>query len=406
MAGIAILGFAYILSQFYRNVLAVLTPVLTSELGMSASDLSMASGAWFGTFALAQFPVGIWLDKYGPRKTASFLHGVFAAGGTLLFATATGSSQVIIAMSMIGIGCSPVLMSAYVIFARNFSAAMFATLCASFVAIGMIGSIVGAEPLAAAVHNWGWRNVSYGLTVISLFTSIMIYLLVTDFTREDVVKKGSYLDLFKVRQLWFLFPLIACSYAVPASVRGLWAGPYLDQVFGLDILGIGRIVLYISVAQIIGTVLYGPMDRIFNTRKWVVSTGNLFVFVACLWLALNPSAPLLVVTICLVTMGLFGSAASVQTAHGKAFIPVHIMGRGMTLLNFFSIGGVALMQFASGKVVEHWTIEQVPVTGFSALFGFYALFLGAAITIYMFSKDVKPNEKQPNKKTIPGLTQT
>ena len=71
MAGIAALAIGYVLSQFYRSFMAVLTPVLTGELGMTKVELSAASGAWFIAFALMQFAVGVSLDRLGPRRTAS-----------------------------------------------------------------------------------------------------------------------------------------------------------------------------------------------------------------------------------------------------------------------------------------------------------------------------------------------
>ena len=91
MAGIAALAIGYVLSQFYRSFLAVLTPVLTSELGMTKVDLSFASGAWFAVFALAQFAVGVSLDRFGPRRTASIMVGVFAGSGAFLFSHGDGA---------------------------------------------------------------------------------------------------------------------------------------------------------------------------------------------------------------------------------------------------------------------------------------------------------------------------
>lgn len=390
MVAIAFLSFAYVLSQFYRSFLAVLTPLLSSELGMSEGDLSFASGAWFATFALAQFPVGIWLDRFGPRRTASLMHGVFAAGGALIFAIATTPFHIILSMGLIGIGCSPILMATYVLFVRSFSAPMFATLSSSFIAVGMIGNVAGAEPLAAAVDAWGWRNVGFVLSGVSLIASIGVFVMVKDPERIVSEQKGNVLDLLKIRQLWLLLPLIACSYAVPAGIRGLWSGPYLDQVHGLNVLSIGRIVLLMAIAQIVGTTIYGPLDRIFNTRKWVALIGNLLLFLCCFWLGLNPDATLISASIALVAIGFVGSASTVQVAHGKSFFPSHMVGRGMTLLNFFSIGGVAVLQFISGFVVEAWASPDDVGAGYSALFLFYAAVLAISMLIYMASKDVKP----------------
>ena len=393
MTSIFVLSIAYVLSQFYRVFLAVLTPVLSSELGMSEWHLSLASGAWFATFAFAQFPIGIWLDKFGPRRTVSILLAVFGGGGALLFANASSPQMVIIAMAMIGIGCAPVLMASFVILARNYSASIFATLAATFISVGMIGSVVGAEPLAAAVHLWGWREVATGLALITAFIAVVLFFIVKDPKHIENTQDASFFDLLKIKQLWLLFPIITFSYCVSAGIRGLWSGPFLEQVYGLDILEIGRIVLYMSFAQIIGTLAYGPMDRIFDTRKWVVVGGNSVLLACCIWLAVNEGASLTGITIVFVVIGLFGSASTVQAAHGKAFIPMHMIGRGMTLLNFFSIGGAALMQVLSGGVYDRWSRADDPFAGFGAIFYFYAIMLAVALSIYLFSKDAKPRQE-------------
>ena len=83
MAGIATLAIAYVLSQFYRSFLAVLTPALTAELGANKAQLSFASGAYFIAFALAQFAIGVSLDRFGPKLTASMLLACGGAGGAL-----------------------------------------------------------------------------------------------------------------------------------------------------------------------------------------------------------------------------------------------------------------------------------------------------------------------------------
>src|SRR5690606_12183082 len=75
-AGIVCLVLAYVLSQFYRAFLAVLTPVLAADLGVTAEDLAAASGLWFLTFAAFQIPVGIALDRIGPRLTTAVIFAV------------------------------------------------------------------------------------------------------------------------------------------------------------------------------------------------------------------------------------------------------------------------------------------------------------------------------------------
>ncbi|MCC2098409.1 MAG: MFS transporter, partial [Hyphomicrobiales bacterium] len=144
MAGIAALAVAYVLSQFFRSFLAVLTPVLSAEIGMTKSDLSAASGAYFIVFALAQFAVGVSLDRLGPRRTAALMLAVAGGGGALLFAAATTPWMVIAAMGLIGLGCAPILMGSLFIFAKSFSPARFAVLASWMVAFGTAGNVLGA----------------------------------------------------------------------------------------------------------------------------------------------------------------------------------------------------------------------------------------------------------------------
>ena len=139
MIGIAVYCLAYVLSQFYRSFLAVLTPILSNDLGMDPTELALASGAWFVCFALFQFPVGYLLDSYGPRRTAGWIFLLFAGSGIALFAFASSPWMVIVAMGLNGIGCSPALMAPMFIFAHTGSPVKFASNVSTFVALGTLG---------------------------------------------------------------------------------------------------------------------------------------------------------------------------------------------------------------------------------------------------------------------------
>ena len=155
--GLIFLVVAYVLSQFYRAFLAVLTPVLEADIGATADDLATASGLWFLVFALMQIPVGWALDTVGPRRTAGVLLALGAAGGAFVFAGASSPAHISVAMVLIGIGCSPVLMSSYYIFAKVYSPAVFATLAGAVIGIGSLGNLAGSVPMAWAVEAFGWR---------------------------------------------------------------------------------------------------------------------------------------------------------------------------------------------------------------------------------------------------------
>lgn len=394
MAGIAVFVIAYVLSQFYRSFLAVLTPALTADLGATKAELSFASGVWFIVFALMQFAVGVSLDRFGPRRTAATLLAIGGGGGALLFSIADTPTTISIAMGLIGAGCSPVLMAPLFIFAKTFSPARFAVLTSWFVAVGSLGNVIGATPLAAAAEAFGWREVMVGLGIFTLLVAAALFVVVRDPPQENTGSGGTglsgYVELLRMKVFWPIIPLMAINYAPAAGIRGLWAGPYLSELYGLDALAIGDVTLFMALGMVAGSFLYGPLDTLFGTRKWVAAVGNAISLAAVAGLAAFPLIGVPIATVLLVVIGVAGMGYGMIMAHSRAFFPPHLTGRGVTLMNFFSIGGVGAMQFATGGVVSATFVASAPVTAYVALFAFYALLLAVALVIYLFSRDAKP----------------
>lgn len=391
MKGLIALAIAYVLSQFYRSFLAVLTPDLIQDLGADKGDLSLASGIWFISFALMQFVVGVGLDRYGPRRTASFIFGAGAAGGALVFATAQSPLAIVVAMCLFGIACSPVLMASLFLIAQRFNASAFAVMTSSLVAFGNTGNVIGASPLAAAVNIYGWREVMFALGFVSLVISVAIYAFVKDpkIDSPDGAGLNGYITLLKSPVLWAIMVMTLLCYAPVAGIRGLWAGPYLDDLYMASSLDIGRVTFYMALAMIAGSLAYGPMDRLFNTRKWVIFTGNCLVLLALVILIINPVTSVTSTTLLFMAIGLCGTSYGVLMAHGRSFLPPHLVGRGVTLLNFCSIFGAGAMQFFSGYVIDTQSDPSAPGS-YQLLFGLYAAMLTLALFVYLFSTDAPP----------------
>lgn len=389
--GIIVLVVAYVLSQFYRAFLAVLTPVLATDLGATAGDLSRASGLWFLVFAAMQLPVGWALDTIGPRRLAAALLALGGGGGALVFSLATSPAHVQAAMVLIGIGCSPVLMASYFIFARMYPPRVFATLAGAVIGFGSLGNIAGSLPMAWAVEAFGWRETMGGLAAATVAVAAILWLTVQDPPRllgGADGQKGSVLDLLRMPALWAIFPLMFVNYAPSMGLRGLWAGPYLDRVFGLDAAGIGWVTLAMGLAMVAGNFAYGPLDRVFHTRKWVAFTGNALGAACLLTLALMPQAGLWTATVLLAAVGLFGASFPLLVAHARSFFPAHLTGRGVTLVNLFGIGGVGIFQFASASVFASAEAGAQDAAGpFQTLFLFFAVPLAVGCVLYLFSRD-------------------
>lgn len=383
--GIAALFLGYVLSQFYRAFLAVLTPVLIADLGLDAADLASASGWLFLAFAVMQIPIGPALDRIGPRLSASVLVAVGAVG-VFLFSQAQGAGQIKIAMALIGVGSAPVLMATYYIFARSFPPAVFGTLAGMTVGFGSLGNLASSMPLSAAVDAFGWRHTLFGLGLITAAVAVAIFALVRDPPRLGDAAQGSYLDLLRLRPLWPILAMMMVCYMPIAALRGLWIGPYFADVHGATQAEIGRISLWIGLAMVVGNFAYGPLDRWVGSRKWVVVIGNALMLACLLPLGqfadLSPTLALLL----LVGAGLFGASFPMVVAHGRAFVPQHLTGRGVTLMNFFGIAPVGLAQIWTGHI-HAGTPATTPGAPFAGVFLFFALVLAVGLAVYLLSQD-------------------
>lgn len=388
IAGIFSLCLAYVLSQFFRSFLAVLTGILSQDIGATPDDLSTASGLWFLSFAIMQIPVGGALDRIGPRLTSAVLFLIGGAGGAALFALAQTALHVKLAMLLIGIGCSPVLMASYYIFARTYSPKIFATLAATIIGIGSIGNLAGSVPLVWVVQSYGWRETLWGLSVFSALIAITALVFVRNPPPAPTTQSGRFSDLLKMPVLWWIIPLVFVNYMPVAALRGLWIGPYLVDTFAASAAQVGNASMMMSLAIIAGTFAYGPLDRVFGTRKWVIFTGNVAVLVALVALLAFGNVSYSIAVILFTMIGFFGMSFPMIVAHGRAFAPPHIAGRGVTLMNLFSISGVGFFQVISGKIQA--AEVSIGITGaarYHDILLTMIVLLGVSLLIYAFSQD-------------------
>jgi predicted MFS family arabinose efflux permease len=191
-----------------------------------------------------------------------------------------------------------------------------------------------------------------------------------------------------MRALWPVLVMMAVCYAPAVGLRGLWVGPYYADVFGADAAAIGVATLVMGVAMVLGSFAYGPLERWLGTRKWLILGGNAGVLCCLIGLALWPAAGGWVTLALLAGIGFMGSSYAMVIAHGRAFVPPHLVGRGVTLLNLFGIGAVGIAQVVTGRLHAALAAgEGGVVPAYQGLFVFFAVMLACGLAVYAFSQD-------------------
>ena len=379
---------AYTLSQFYRSFLAVIAPELSRELGLDPQALGNMQAWWIAGFVAMQVPVGLALDRLGPRRTVASLMAA-AVAGAILFARARSAFDLDFAMVLIGVGCGSIYMGAIFVFGRVNRPDQFALLCSWLLGIGTAGNLLAASPLAWAAAWIGWRNAMLAIAAATAVSAVSIFFLVRDPPRLEAHDgKGFFAGIggiLAMRALWPLLPITAVGYSVILAERGLWAGPYFSDVYGLAPIARGNALLVIAAAMSAGAMIYGPLDRWLGTRKWVVVGGSAVTACCFIGLGLLPM-PLAAATLVMAALGAFGMTYGVLMAHARSFFPDHLLGRGITLMNVLFLGGAGVLQPISGALMKAMQ-GTAPALAYGRLHIIFGTALLVALAVYVFSSE-------------------
>ncbi|MGD8790631.1 MAG: MFS transporter, partial [Burkholderiales bacterium] len=169
----------YFLSYLYRSVNAVISTDLIDEFGLSANALGLLTSAYFLGFAALQIPIGLMLDRVGPRRTNAMLLLV-AGSGALVFSTAQGLAGLLAGRALIGIGVAACLMSSIKVFTLWFPLERLPALTGRMMFIGGLGAISATAPVEAALRITDWRGLFLVLGVATFIASTVVFMCVPE----------------------------------------------------------------------------------------------------------------------------------------------------------------------------------------------------------------------------------
>lgn len=402
---VGVLATAYMISQFFRNSIGVIGPDLAREFDLDARSLSLLASIFFLSFAAVQIPLGVAIDRFGPRA-AMLATAVVMLGGTLYFALARGFGDLVAARFIIGLGCSSFLMAPLAIYSMRFDPRKFSGIVSIHVGGGNFGSLAATAPLAFGAAVIGWRQSFLLVGALAAVATLLVYLLVKespqarklrDARRETTAELFSgVMSAVRIRSFWPIFLMQMATYPAFAAILGLWSGPWLAHVYGMPVETRGQMLLWMVLAQMVGLVVWGSTDRLFGSYKIPVVIGSV-LGAGVLAIGALVELPSWAVAPYLMAFGFIFGFSPLLTAHGKSLFPDRLMGRGLSLMNIAGIGGVFLQQILTGGLIALFPAQLVdgarvyPPEAYRAVFAFLALELCLALALYMRARDPHPN---------------
>lgn len=349
---------AYVLSQFYRSTNAVIAPDLANELSLNAAELGLMTSLFFAAFAAAQIPVGVGLDRWGPRWVTSSLMSIGVVG-SLVFAVAHSIGMLSLGRVLLGLGMAGILMGAVKAFSQWYPANRFATMTGLLTGIGLLGALLSATPLVWLNSEIGWRAVF----VIGAVLTGVVALGIALWTRNTPpgvkweVKRQSGSDLpaiLTAGRFWRIALFTGFVGGMVGAFRGLWAGPYLFDVQRSGKIETGNILLLMGIGSIVGSVTAGWLTDKLGIARVGVSLAALCLLCQ-LVLAIAP--PLMVVGLVYVLFGLSSGVLVVMIAHARLLFPPAMTGQVVSLVNLFAFAGTFLLQWGMGVIIATFPVD-------------------------------------------------
>lgn len=353
----------YYLSYFYRYVNAVIAKDLVADFGIVPADLGLLTSAYFLSFALAQLPLGLALDRFGPRRCTATLFCV-AAVGALAFGLARDLAMLTVGRALIGLGVSAGLMGSIKAFTLWFPRERLTSLSGWMIGIGSVGTLSATAPVEALLGPFGWRALFLGLALLSLAAAALIYFVVperalpgqSDPWREQVAVIGR---IFSRVDFWRLaLPIVLCQ-ATFQALQGLWFAPWLADVHGLARGAVADYLLWSAAAYMLASFLLGPLSDALAKR----SVSPLRLYQVGMVICTASFAPLAfgagkAVLLFLVLFAATSIAAIVAYTLLTQLVPVAQTGRVTTASNLLLFGTSFAIQWGVGAILGQWPSAQ------------------------------------------------
>ena len=254
-------GLGYFLSYLYRAANAVVAPDLVRDVGLTAGELGLLTAAYLLSFALFQIPLGILLDRYGPRRVQAALVAIGGVGA-LLFGFGQSAPVLLAARAIIGLGFCGGLMASFkavVIWVPEVRRPLANSLVMS---VGAIGLLVATTPLELAVQAIGWRHVFFWVALYTFGVALVILLVVPE--RQAKRSSGSLAaelrDVSAIagdRVYIAMAPLLAIGSGAHIALQTLWAGPWFRDIAGLDRTAVANRLFLMAAAFFVGILITG-----------------------------------------------------------------------------------------------------------------------------------------------------
>lgn len=342
---------------FYAFVLRVSPSVMVGELmaefQVGGAVFGTLSSLYFYTYAPLQLPVGIMMDKYGPRLMIS-IAAALAALGALLFALAPSLEVAYLARLLIGFGSGFSFVGALTVSTQLFTPTRFALLAGLVQGLGILGGIVGQAPLGIAVEQLSWRGAVGVLAGAGAILAVVSWLAIRD--RPGTAAGSSPMAGLKLvaanRETWLCAVFGLAKTAPMLTFGGLWAVPFVMAVYGIERATAASLTSLLFLGWGLGAPFNGWISDRLGRRKAPMLASSLIATAAMSAIVGIHGLSLTTLGVLFFVNGFASCSMILAFAAVREHNPPGTTGAAYGLVNTFVVGSGAIFQPLVGWLLD------------------------------------------------------
>ena len=376
----------YFLSFFFRNVNAIISKDLAAAFALTPADLGFLTSMYLLAFAAFQLPLGVLLDRYGPRRTVAALLCA-AAAGALVFALARDLAMLALGRALIGLGVSAGLMGALKAFSLWFPLSRLATMNGFYLAVGGLGALAATAPAEALVEALGWRGMFLILAAAALGAALVVFLAVPERAlpggRQTLQHPlAGFGRIFGTVTFWRIAAPVMLIQGTYVALQGLWLGAWLYDVAGLERHDVASYLLTSAAGYIAGSLFFGfAADRLAHRGVPRLTVFKAGLCTAAAMFGLLAASVHLSLRALLGVYAFAGISGALCYALLTPLFPAAMTGRVNTASNMLMFTASFVLQWGIGAVLKLYPVVdgRYSSAGYSAAFTALALLQLAAL---------------------------
>ncbi len=403
-----VIALAYFFVYFHRVSPSVMAPELTTAFNIGASSLGLFGSMYFWAYALGQLPAGILADRIGIRGTLAIFMAV-AGAGALLFAAAGSFNMALAGRFLVGFGVGFVYVPAMRFLADWFKSTEFATYSGILLAVGNVGALAAAAPLVALMAGIGWRASMTSVGVVSIAVAVLAYLIIRNKPGEVGGATPAQIEgrpepkassTYSIGQaigmsasswnVWTIIIAFFIWYGTIMAFQGLWASPWLINVYGLTKSEAGSIISLVALGMVFGCPLSGIIaDKVLKSKWKVVVLGlicSILVWLPMVFMVDSLSKG--TISVLMFLYGFFNGWFVVMYGNLKENVEPAVQGTATGFLNtFVFVGGATFQQITSIIIAKAPVVNKIIASsGFRSAFMFCLIALVVAVAVMFTQK--------------------